>query len=235
MVPSYISGMRLLVVEDERRLAERLGAGLREEGFAVDVAANLGNARDRAIESEYDVIVLDLKLPDGSGLDLLKEWRNEKLATPIIALTALDRLEDKIAGLDAGADDYLAKPFEFDELLARIRALLRRRATPPRDVLEFGALRLDRTARQAQRAGQVLDLTPKEFALLEYFLLHPGVAVSRQALAEHVWDAQFEARSNVIDVLVGRLRRKVDPSNQHHLKAVPGIGWALRDGSGEDS
>lgn len=222
--------MRLLVVEDERRLAERVARGLREEGFAVDVAGDLATARDRAIESEYDLALLDLVLPDGSGLELLAEWRDEGRTTPVLVLTAQDRLEHKVAGLDAGADDYLTKPFEFDELLARVRALLRRRAAPPRPVLELADLRLDRAARTAERGGARLELTPKEYALLEYLLLHAGAAVSREAIAEHVWDAGYEAKSNVIDVIVGRLRRKLEQAGGTKLlHTVAGVGWTMRD------
>jgi DNA-binding response OmpR family regulator len=226
--------VRLLVVEDERRLAERVARGLREEGFAVDVAGDLAAARDRAIESDYDLAVLDLVLPDGSGLDLLAEWRDEGRTTPVLVLTAQDRLEHKVAGLDAGADDYLTKPFEFEELLARVRALLRRRAAPPRPVLELADLRLDRAARVAERAGERLDLTPKELALLEYLMLHAGAAVSRGAIAEHVWDSGYEARSNVIDVIVGRLRRKLERAGRSKLlHSVAGVGWTLRENGAE--
>lgn len=225
--------MRLLVVEDERRLAQRLARGLREEGFAVDTAPTLATARDRAIENEYDLVLLDLRLPDGSGLDLLRSWREEGLAAPVLVLTAHDQLEEKIAGLDAGADDYQTKPFEFEELLARVRALLRRRPVPPRDVLEYADLSLDRSARRARRAGRALDLTPKEFALLEHFLLHAGAVVSRDTLAEHVWDASYEARSNVIDVLVGRLRRKLETDGAPRLlHTAPGTGWILEGRAG---
>jgi len=222
--------VRLLVVEDERRLAERVARGLREEGFAVDVAGDLATARDRAIESEYDLALLDLVLPDGSGLELLAEWREEGRTTPVLVLTAQDRLEHKVAGLDAGADDYLTKPFEFDELLARVRALLRRRAAPPRPLLELADLRVDRAARSAERGGARLELTPKEYALLEYLLLHAGAAVSREAIAEHVWDAGYEARSNVIDVIVGRLRRKLERAGGPKLlHSVAGVGWTMRE------
>jgi len=226
--------VRLLIVEDERRLAERLAKGLREEGFAVDLAGGIATARDRALEFEYDLVLLDLKLGDGSGLDLLREWRDEGNGVPVLVLTARDRLEEKVAGLDAGADDYLTKPFELDELLARIRALLRRRAAPPKEVVRLGDLMLDRTARRAQRGAVELALTPKEFALLEYFLLHTDVALSRERIAEHVWDSTYEARSNVIDVIVGRLRRKLEADGRERLlHAVPGVGWMLSGGSQE--
>jgi DNA-binding response OmpR family regulator len=220
--------VRLLIVEDERRLGARLAQGLREDGFAVDLAHDLASARDLAIVGAHDLVLLDLNLPDGSGLDLLREWRDEGKIAPVLVLTSRDTLEDKVAGLDAGADDYLTKPFELAELLARVRALLRRRAVPPRSVLEAGALRLDRDARRATVRGEALPLTLKELALLEQFLLRPGVAVSRETLAEHVWDESYEARSNVIDVLVGRLRRKLDAAQAAaRLRAVVGVGWAL--------
>ncbi len=221
--------MRLLIVEDERRLADRVARGLREEGFAADLAGSLATARERAIENAYDAILLDLGLPDGEGIELLKRWRSEGLATPVLVLTARDRLDEKVAGLDAGADDYLTKPFEFGELLARIRALLRRTPALPQSRLVFADLALDRNARLAIRHERPIRLTPKEYALLEYFLLHPGVALSREAIAEHVWDASYEARSNVIDVVVGRVRRKLETGGGARLlHAVPGTGWALR-------
>lgn len=224
----YSRGVRLLVVEDERRLAARLATGLREEGFAADVAHGLAAARDRSLEADYDLVLLDIHLPDGSGTDLLREWRAEGFAAPVLVLTAQDRTEEKVAGLDAGADDYLTKPFAFEELLARVRSLLRRRAAPPVQVAEVGDLRFDRTARTASRGGRQLDLTPKELALLEYFLLHPGVALARATLAEHVWDADYEARSNVVDVIVGRLRRKLEADGAARLlHTVPGVGWRL--------
>jgi len=221
--------MRLLVVEDERRLAGRLAKGLREEGFAVDHAPALAAAREHAIACDYDLLLLDLGLPDGCALDLVREWRSEGCSSPILLLTARDRVEDKVEGLDAGADDYLTKPFEFDELLARIRALLRRPVAPPRRSLRFADVELDRTARAASRAGHPLDLTGKELALLEHFLLHPGVALSRGDIAEHVWDSTYEARSNVIDVIVGRLRRKLESRDGERLiHTLPGHGWILR-------
>jgi len=220
--------VRLLIVEDERRLGTRLAQGLREDGFAVDLAHDLASARDLAIVGEHDLVILDLNLPDGSGLDLLREWRDEGKIVPVLVLTSRDTLEDKVAGLDAGADDYLTKPFELAELLARVRALLRRRAVPPRAVLAAGALRLDRDARRVTVRDETLPLTLKELALLEQFLLRPGAAVSRETLAEHVWDESYEARSNVIDVLVGRLRRKLEAARSAaRLRAVPGVGWAL--------
>jgi len=221
--------MRLLLVEDERRLSEYLSQGLREEGFAVDQACTREGADERAAVADYDLVILDWKLPDGSGVELLRGWRQLGLAFPVLMLTARDRLEDKVEGLDAGADDYLTKPFDFAELLARVRALLRRRGTAPASVLEFADLRLDRTRYRVERGGRAVDLTPKEFALLEYFLLHPERVLGREAIAEHVWDAAYEARSNVIDVIVGRLRKKLEgEAGSRLIHAVPGIGYVLR-------
>jgi DNA-binding response OmpR family regulator len=221
--------VRLLIVEDERDLAAHLAKGLREEGFAVDLAATLAEARERAIDAPYDLVLLDRRLPDGDGHSLLGEWRGQGLAAPVLVLTARDLLSDKIAALDAGADDYLTKPFAFAELLARVRALLRRRGLEPAAVLEIDDLRLDRTARLAERGGEALELTPKEFALLEYLMLRPGAVSSRAEIAEHVWDLSYEARSNVIDVIVARLRRKLEAGGRERLiQSVPGVGYAVR-------
>jgi DNA-binding response OmpR family regulator len=221
--------MRLLVVEDEHRLAARLASGLREESFAVDIASTTIQARDLAAETDYDLVLLDLKLPDGSGLDLLEEWRSEGLRAPVLVLTAKDLLSDKLRGLRAGADDYLTKPFSFDELLARIQALLRRPAAPLRNVLEMGDLRLDRTGHRVERAGQVIELTVKEFALLEFLALHAGHVLSRTTIAEHVWDSDYDASSNVIDVIVSRLRRKLEVNGASRLiHTVGGVGYTVR-------
>ncbi len=230
---TYICPMRLLLVEDERRLADRLARGLREEGFAVDCAATGRAAREQAAGAEYDLILLDLGLPDHSGLDLLRGWRREGMEAPVLILTARDLVEEKVEGLNAGADDYLTKPFAFEEVLARVRALLRRRAAPPRSVLEAGGLRLDRDAGRAERGDEALDLTPRELALLEYFMLHPGVVLSRDRIAEHVWDQAYEARSNTIDVIVARLRRKIEVGEERKIHSVPGVGYVLRPGGGE--
>ena len=221
--------MRILIVEDEHRLGEHVAKGLREEGLAADLASTKARARELMIENPYDLVLLDLMLPDGNGLVLLREWRKEGRSMPVLALTARDLLADKIAGLDAGADDYLTKPFAFEELLARIRALLRRRTAEPMDVLSLGDLTLDRTTRRVHRGKREIDLMPKEFALLEHFLLHPGATLTRAEIAEHVWDERYEARSNVIDVMVARLRRKLEAGDSSRvLHAVPGMGYVLR-------
>ena len=197
----------------------------------MDTAATTALARERVVETDYDLVLLDLKLPDGSGLELLAEWRADGFAAPILVLTARDLLVDKVKGLDAGADDYLTKPFSFEELLARIRALLRRRTAPPQDVIEIGNLRIDRTGHRAERAGTSVELTAKEFALLELLALHAGHVLSRSAIAEHVWDAAYDAQSNVIDVIVARLRRKLGArSDDRLIHTVAGVGYVLRTG-----
>ncbi|MBP7148569.1 MAG: response regulator transcription factor [Acidobacteria bacterium] len=221
--------MRLLIVEDEPRLARRLADGLREEGFAVDLAPSAAAARRLAERASYDLVLLDVMLGDGSGLELLRRWRSTGLHAPVLVLTARDLVEDKLDGFRAGADDYLTKPFAFEELLARIRALLRRGAAAPRRELVVGDLRLDRDAHLSDRAGRALALSPKEFALLEYFMLHPDVVLSRDRIAAHVWDSSYMARSNTIDVIVARLRRKLEEGGASRiLDSVPGVGYVLR-------
>lgn len=228
--------MRLLLVEDEPRLARRLIRGLREEGYAVDGAATLEEATDAAIANEYDLVILDVLLPDGSGLDLLAQWRAEEQQFPVLVLTARDEVSDKVQGLDAGADDYLTKPFDFHELLARLRSLLRRRPVALREVLRYEDLELDRTRRRVTRGEDEIELTAKEFALLELFLLRPEAALDRTHLAEHAWDAGYEARTNVIDVLVGRLRQKLEEGARPRLiQTVRGVGYALRSSADEDA
>lgn len=221
--------MRLLLVEDEPTLAELLMRRLRKVGYAVDVAGTCREAASLATETSYDVVVLDLKLPDGSGVDLIEQWRRDGMDFPTLILTAQRSTADKVRGLDAGADDYLTKPFDFQELLARLRSLVRRRNAELVPTLEFEDIVLDTTDLVASRGGVPLELTAKELALLEYFLHHPGRVLSRSQIAEHVWDDRYRAQSNVIDVLVGRLRRKLETGGRERLiHTVKGLGYVLR-------
>jgi DNA-binding response OmpR family regulator len=216
-------------------LARHLQKGLQEEAYAVDIAATAQEAQERIEGTEYDLVVLDVMLPDGLGTDLLARWRADGFIAPVLVLTARDRLDDKLRGFEAGADDYLTKPFAFEELLARVRSLLKRRTAAPAELLRVDDVELDRTHRLVRRAGQPVDLTPKEFALLEYLMLHAGTPLDRTTLAEHVWDEGYDARSNVIDVIVGRLRRKLERDGAPHvLHTVKGIGYVMRAAGPED-
>jgi two-component system, OmpR family, response regulator len=226
--------MRALVVEDERKMAALLRRGLVEEGYAADVARTGKDAVDMARATPYDTIVLDVMLPGLDGFDVCRELRSSGVWTPILMLTARDRVEDRVAGLDAGADDYLTKPFAFAELLARLRALARRGLAERPTVLEAGSLRLDPATRQVWRGEVQIDLSAKEFALLERFMRRPGQVLSRLDLLEHAWDAGSKQRSNVVDVYVGYLRAKLDrPFGLRSIETVRGAGYRLRvDGGG---
>ena len=224
--------MRVLIVEDHERMADLLRRGLTEEGYAADVVSTGADGAWMAEENDYDAIVLDVVLPDGDGFDVCRRIRDRGRWAPIIMLTARDAVEDRVRGLDAGADDYLVKPFSFDELLARIRALVRRRPVERQTVLAVDDLVLDPAERRAERGGTPLQLTAKEFALLEYFLRHPGELLSRSTLIEHVWDFAFEADSNVVDVHVSALRQKIDrPFGRDSIETVRGAGYRLRRGA----
>jgi two-component system, OmpR family, response regulator len=221
--------VRVLVVEDEKKLGDLLGRGLREEGYAADVADRGEAALWMARAVEYDAIVLDLMLPGVDGFDVCRRLRRDGVWTPVLMLTARDAIEDRVSGLDTGADDYLTKPFSFDELLARLRALTRRAPAERPPVLEVGELRLDPAAHRAWRGDQELDLSAKEFALLEVFMRRPGVALSRTKLLDGAWDLAFESRSNVVDVYVRYLRQKIDlPFGTDSIATVRGVGYRLR-------
>ena len=220
--------MRVLIVEDELRIAQFIRQGLTEAGYAVDLAMDgqEGQAYTRA--AAYDVIVLDLMLPKLSGLAVLKQLRECGIITPVLLLTARDAIEDRVAGLDAGADDYLVKPFAFAELLARIRALLRRPPIQQASLLQVDDLALDTIRREVHRAGQLIELSPREFALLEYLMRHPNQVLTRTQIAEHVWNFDFLNESNVVDVYIGYLRRKIDRGSQRPLiQTLRGVGYRL--------
>jgi two-component system OmpR family response regulator len=222
--------VRVLVVEDEPKLAALLARGLREEGHAADVAETGTDALWMARASGYDAIVLDVMLPGVDGYEVCRQLRAAEVWTPILFLTARDSLADRIGGLDVGADDYLVKPFAFPELLARLRAVTRRGAVERPVVLAAGTLRLDPAAHRAWRGERELDLSAKEFALLEAFMRRPGQALSRVDLLEAAWDMAYESRSNVVDVYVRYLREKIDrPFGCRSLETVRGVGYRLRD------
>ena len=218
--------MRLLVVEDNLKMAGLLRRGLGELGFAVDVAHTGHDGEARAASEPYDAIILDLMLPDQDGVVLCRNLRRRGIRTPTLMLTALASTQDKVSGLDAGADDYLTKPFEFDELVARIRALLRRGEAREGSCLRFEGVEMDLVNRVVQREGRRIPLTAKEFALLEYFMRHPNRLLTRTAIGEHVWDMNFEPESNVIDVYVSMLRRRIDKAFDRKLiHTVIGAGY----------
>jgi len=221
--------MRLLVVEDEVKMAGLLKRALDEEGYAVDVTGSGEEALWLGTENPYDAIVLDLMLPDVDGFAVCRGLRERGRWTPVLMLTARDAVHDRVAGLDAGADDYLTKPFSLAELLARLRALIRRGATERPSVLRVGDLSLDPAARSVARDGQAIELTAKEYALLEFFMRHPGEVLTRTRLIEHVWDFAYEGDSNVVDVYVRYLRNKVDrPFGRDSIETVRGSGYRLR-------
>ena len=222
--------MRLLVVEDAVKVARLLERGLVEEGFAVDVVSSGAEAVWMATEHDYDAIVLDVRLGDIDGFEVCRRLRLAGRWSPVLLLTALDAVEDRVVGLDAGADDYLTKPFAFAELLARLRALFRRGAQPRPARLQVGDLTLDPAERAVRRGDEAIDLTPKEFALLEYFMRHQGEVISRTQLLEHAWDFAFEGDPHVVTVYIGYLRDKIDrPFGRVSLETVRAAGYRLRD------
>ncbi|HVC02210.1 MAG TPA: response regulator transcription factor [Steroidobacteraceae bacterium] len=221
--------MKILVVEDQRRLGLLLKQGLTEAGYAVKHAASCSGARDALCETSYDAIVLDLGLPDGDGLDLLQQWRRSGFNEPVIILSARDAVEDRIKGLDVGADDYLPKPFSLPELLARLRSLLRRQANVKDTVLEHRGIRMDLVGRMTHYQGATLDLTSREFALLEIFMQNPGRILTRSLIYEKVWSSPYEVDANLLDVYMSKLRAKFDSKDDKPMfKTVRGVGYKLQ-------
>ena len=221
--------MRILVIEDNHRLSSSLAANLAHEGYSVDAAYDGQEGQDLAELTPYDLIILDILLPKKDGLQVCRDLRRRRIHTPILLLTARDGVDDRVQGLDYGADDYLVKPFAMRELLARLRALLRRQSPYTNGRLEIGDLVVDPVTHTVEREGRSIDLTPKEFALLEFLLYHPNQVVTRELIEQHIWNYDFECESNVIDVYVRRLRRKIDaPFAVKLLTTVRGVGYRLQ-------
>ncbi len=222
--------MRVLLVEDEVNIAKFISQGLTEGNYAVDVVSDGQSGLEYARAAEYDVLILDIMLPKMTGLDLLRELRRQGHRAPTLMLTACDTIDDCVNGLDVGADDYLVKPFAFPELLARVRALLRRPPLQTGTRLSMAGLEMNIALHQVQRGGQLIDLSPREFAILEYLLRHPEQVLTRTQIGEHVWNFDFYNESNVVDVYIGYLRRKIDqgfaPSLIH---TVRGVGYRLSE------
>jgi heavy metal response regulator len=221
--------MRILIVEDEKKVASFIKQGLEEEGYAVDWAADGQEGLILALDGVHDLIVLDLNLPKKDGVEILKEIRQAKVKAPVLLLTIRAMIEDKVLGLDAGADDYLTKPFSFQELLARIRALLRRRSEAESTLLQVADLSLDPARRLVRRGAEKIELSTKEFALLDYFMRNTGRVLTRTMIAEHVWDYDFDTATNVIDVYVNFLRKKIDADRETKLiHTVRGVGYVMQ-------
>ena len=223
--------MRLLVVEDEPKMAELLRRGLEREGYAVDVVNDGTDAVWAIAETEFDAVVLDAMIPRPDGFEVCRQIRAKGRWTPILMLTARDGVEDRVRGLDSGADDYLTKPFAFAELFARLRAITRRDVVERPTVLEVGDLILDPATREVRRGDTRIELSPTEFSLLEQFMRHPDQVLSRSHMLEHVWDFAYDGTSNVVDVYVRYLREKIDrPFGRSSIETVRGVGYALRPG-----
>ena len=220
--------MRVLIVEDEESILQFIRQGLTEAGYAVDSARDGEEGLDYALMVEYDAVVLDIMLPKLSGLELLRKIRNKRIKTPVLILTARDAIEDRVQGLDAGADDYLVKPFAFPELLARIRALMRRPPMQTGTVLQVDDLKLDTAHHVVYRADKHIELSPKEFALLEFLMRHQNQVLTRTQIVQHVWNFDFCTGTNVIDVYIGYLRRKIDTeSGRPLIQTVRGVGYRM--------
>lgn len=223
--------MRLLLVEDEQKVSGFIKKGLEEEGYAVDLAPDGDTGLQMGLDEVHDLIILDINLPGRDGLSVLRELRRKKVVTPVLLLTIRAAIEDRVIGLDTGADDYLTKPFAFQELLARIRALLRRQTEAGSPLLKAGELTLDPARRLVFRGKETIDLTTKEFALLEYFMRNPDRVLTRTMIGEHVWDYDFDPMTNVIDVYVNHLRKKLEHDRPSKLiQTVRGVGYVLKTG-----
>lgn len=226
--------MRILVVEDEKKLSSFINKGLREEHYTVDVANDGEEGLGFVLKQPYDAIVLDLSLPKMDGLDVLRKVRAENIATPVLILTARGSTQDKVAGLDAGADDYLTKPFVFEELSARLRSLLRRSSSEKSTTLRAGDLVLDTVSHKARRGDKEIEFTAKEYSLLEYLIRNKGRVLSRSVIAQHVWSYNFFTESNIIDVYINRLRHKVDDGfDQRIIHSIRGVGYRINEDDAE--
>ncbi|MBU1124879.1 MAG: response regulator transcription factor [Candidatus Omnitrophica bacterium] len=221
--------MRILLIEDERKIASFIERGLKEEDYCIDVAGDGAKGLFLAEINPYDLIILDIMLPGKDGISICRELRDKKISAPILMLTARDRVHDKVRGLNSGADDYLTKPFAFDELLARVRALLRRRDDTKSPILKVADLELDQLTHKIRRAGREIDLSSKEYALLEYLMIHAHQVVTRTMISEHVWNEDFDSFTNVIDVYINYLRNKVDKGFEKQLiHTLRGTGYILK-------
>ncbi len=221
--------MRILVVDDEKKIASFIQRGLKENHYVVDVAYDADTALETAEINPYDLIILDIMLDGKDGISVCQQLRKGKINTPVLMLTARDSIKDKVRGLDAGADDYLTKPFAFDELLARVRALLRRESTEKNNVIKVHDLELNQLTREVKRNGEIITLTAKEYALLEYFMLNANQVITRTMISEHVWKEDFDSFTNVIDVYVKHLRNKIDKGFATSLiKTVRGVGYVMK-------
>lgn len=220
--------MKILIVEDERRLGQFIRKGLTERSYTTTWVQSCREARDALCESGYDAVILDLGLPDGDGLALLKEWRRSGFNEPVLILSARDAVDDRIKGLDMGADDYLAKPFSLEELLARVRSLLRRQAAVKETVLEHAGIRMDLLGRTVTQGGNQVELTSREFALLEVFLQNPGRILTRTLISEKIWESHYDVDTNLLDVYMSKLRGKLESGGAKSLfRTVRGVGYQL--------